>query len=194
MMTRTIQTHLKFALEILNGQSLDYTTYFSKYAIGNSGQQYQQPREILAVQRSDFGSDWVNKQLNSLMLNQELAWHSKVEISGLIYHIPMIDFEMGNRDESIKSYLSGLLKATNTKELWCFKSGRSYHAYGFPLLNQEEWLMYLGCLLSLPQHYPSVDTRWIGYSLRRGYSALRWSNNTKRYKQMPIFIFSSNIV
>jgi hypothetical protein len=186
-MIKTDLTPFDIAIWILNNQNADYTLNFSKYIISEPGLQYNQEREILQVNRSEFELYWLNKQLNSLQHNQELTWNSNIKISDKFYHVPMIDFEVGINQDLIKSASSKLIIELNLQELWFFQSGRSCHAYGFPLLNKEAWYHYLGVLLTLPRDYPNIDTRWIGHSLKRGYSALRWSHNTTRYKHLPTF-------
>ena len=182
-------TLYEIANQILNKQDADYTLSFSKYDIGEPGLQYIQKRKIINLNRSEFGFDWLDQQMTNLKLNQELTWNSNVKISNKTYHVPMIDFEVGIDSDIIKATAVDLLLELNLQELWFLKSGRSFHAYGFPLLKKQEWYQYLGKLLTLPRNYPCIDTRWIGHSLKRGYSALRWSHKTNRYKQLPTFYF-----
>lgn len=182
-------TPFDIAKEILNKQSADYKLSFSKYDIGEPGFQYIQERKIIHVNRSKFGFDWLEQQINTLKLNQELTWNSNVKIANKLYHVPMIDFEDGIDSEVLKGIASDLISELKLQELWLLKSGRSFHGYGSPLLSRQEWYHYLGLLLTLPRNYPCVDSRWIGHSLKRGYSALRWSHKTNRYKQLPYFYY-----
>ena len=189
-----IITPLDVAIQILSRQDTDYTLHFSKYNIAKPGSQYQQPREVVPVERRDFGIPWINHQINSLTDYQELTWNSNIKTSNMEYHVPMIDFEVGIDNDLLKYALNNLTKELDLQELWCFKSGRSYHAYGLPLLSLQDWYSYLGKLLTLPSIFPAIDTRWIGHSLRRGYSALRWSHKTTRYRQLPTFYHYEKII
>jgi hypothetical protein len=40
-------------------------------------------------------------------------------------------------------------------------------------------------LLNKPSGFKLIDERWVGHRIMAGYSALRWSCNTKQYKKMP---------
>lgn len=101
------------------------------------------------------------------------------------WHIPLIDFacnpkynEIGRRDD-IKCPL-------RFKELVFFNSGRSMHAYGIELLKTDDWVKFMGrCLLMNFQDFEIADTRWIGWCLDRGFSALRLSCQNEKYKQLP---------
>jgi len=68
-----------------------------------------------------------------------------------------------------------------------YNSGSSFHGYWVTLLEQEAWPQFLGGLLlrNLPAARQIVDDRWVGHSLIQGYSALRWTKKTDRYKSMP---------
>jgi len=177
------------AKQILNSQEVDCILSFSKYDIGEPGFQFFQKRKLIHVNSSDFDFVWLEQQINTLKSNQELTWNSKVKISNKFYHVPMIDFEAGVDSDILKIMASDLVSILNLHELWLLKSGSSFHAYGLPLLNKQDWYHYLGILLTLPRNFPCIDSRWIGHSLRRGYSALRWSHNTKRYKQLPALYY-----
>lgn len=62
-----------------------------------------------------------------------------------------------------------------------YDTGRSYHAYW--LATAGTLTGFYGELLTIRE--PFVDTRAIGYALRRGYTALRLTKNTDRYLKAP---------
>lgn len=144
-------------------------------------------------QRVSFGLPLY--QLNKISLfdiisglgeGEELAIHSLVSDMGRELHIPLIDF--GNKDMSV-------IDSSPLKELsshWgmafqIYSSGRSYHAYGNRLLDNRDWIKFMGSLLLLnkPGVYKIIDDRWIGHRILAGYAALRWSNNSSHYKKIP---------
>jgi hypothetical protein len=161
---------------------------FSKYIIGPSGQQFEKQREIITVSKNNLNYNWVTIQLASLQDMQEFGINSLVLIDNIKYHIPMIDFEPYTNEEFFSSSLSFIVKELELTDIWCFRSGNAYHAYGAPLLQSNDWYQYLGKLLTISTELPPADKRWIGHSLKRGYSVLRWTRNTNRYKQTPTFL------
>lgn len=100
-------------------------------------------------------------------------------------YLPQIDFcchpgynEINRRDD---------IKApVDATRLEFFNSGRSMHAYGLDLMEQHEWLKFLGNVLLMNQVGIGVsDSRWVGHSLCRGYSALRLTSNNDKYLAVP---------
>ena len=103
-----------------------------------------------------------------------------------VRHIPMIDFQ-GDVSEANLEGVAHIALDFRCDEMAVFFSGRSCHFYGFALLTQDEWIQFMGriLLLNLPGQPAVVDSRWVGHRLIAGYSALRWSRNTRHYKQHP---------
>lgn len=117
---------------------------------------------------------------------QDVVVCSDVTVGGAEgWHLPLIDFacdpkynEIGRRDD--------IRHPLRFKKMMFFNSGRSMHAYGITLLTQEEWVKFMGrCLLMNFDEVTTVDTRWIGWCLDRGFSALRLTCQNEKYKQMP---------
>jgi hypothetical protein len=169
------------------GDGLIFT--YSRYQVAQPGVQAMAPRSaVLRVRASDITPDWVIERFGELRANEELAWQSWVECEGQGFHIPMIDL--------INSPLGSKLRELDWKLVTemslqggfvFFETGQSFHAYFPDLIPEHAWANYLGQLLVLNEHdCPHViDTRWVGHSLARGFSALRWSNHTTRYRGMP---------
>jgi hypothetical protein len=188
--TIALQGHPCLVLEELSaryGTNLTFT--YSRYKVAPSGLQAMAPRSpVLKVTGHDISLEWLVDQFSELRLDQEMAWHSWVEDKHTVFHIPMIDF-IGRPDHSlILSMTRTLTTELELKgDLFLFDTGRSLHGYYPDLIPEHAWPKYLGLLLLLNQHShpPLIDTRWIGHALTRGFTALRWSNNTSRYRSMP---------
>jgi hypothetical protein len=113
------------------------------------------------------------------------------DIASGIMHIPQIDFAE-NCVQPAASYICDVMEeAFPNLKLSLFTTGRSLHAYGDRLLYKEEWYRWLGKLLRADHKdalLPNVDYRWIGFSLERGYSALRLSANSEMSLAVPTFV------
>ena len=144
--------------------------------------------DVLRVPARDLTPDWLVDRLAELGPTEELAWHSRVEYKGVGFHIPMIDFV--SRPAHSALHRLGSMLATEmdlSGHFVFFDTGRSFHGYFPDLLAEHSWPAYLGRLLILnkPNRLPVIDARWVGHALVRGFAALRWSNNTDRYRAMP---------
>lgn len=175
----------KFILDLVEGLKLNPNIEFelSKYLPSTKGK--TEYREIFKCNVNEFN-------LNELIekhLNYEVALHSRIEISGKIYHIPMVDFNVVSDIEKVSLRIKQL--KVMDKPLYIYHSGRSFHGYYLDLLCEAEWYKYLGSLLLLNDRkkpFKFIDSRWIGHSLEHGYSALRLTQNTPNYLQIPRFV------
>jgi hypothetical protein len=163
---------------------------YSCYKIAQPGLQAIAPRSaVLRVPACDVTPDWLIDRFAELGANEEMAWHSWVEWKGVGYHIPMIDF-VGRPAPSVLHELGRILAAEMglRGQFFFFETGRSLHGYFPDLIPEHAWFKYLGQLLILNEHDrpPVIDTRWVGHALVRGFTALRWSHNTNRYRAMPL--------
>ncbi len=170
-----------------HGADLIFT--YSRYEVAPSGLQAIAPRSaVLRVSACDVTPDWIAHRFAELSPNEEMAWHSWVECGGVGFHIPMIDF-VGRPTRSVLCQLSRILSVemSLSGSLVLFDTGRSFHGYFPDLIPERDWPKYLGQLLLLDEHdrSPVIDTRWVGHAFVRGFTALRWSNNTDRYRTMP---------
>ncbi|MFC0178554.1 primase 1D-like protein [Thorsellia kenyensis] len=134
----------------------------------------------------DFNEKSINYIISNLEPGLELAINSRVSNSNAILHIPMIDFGIKLNTSIPVDTLLKFVKYWNMNFI-LFSSGRSYHAYGDRLLEQNEWINFMGSLLliNIPGERKLIDDRWVGHRLLAGYSSLRWSNNTSHYKKYP---------
>jgi hypothetical protein len=126
--------------------------------------------------------------VKSVPANHELALNSRIISGGKLFHMGFIDFSCDTVDDYFYSAIEKL-KTQYQHKLWILDSGRSFHGYQDVLLSERQWYDYLGCLLLLNDYKISnreiVDSRWIGHSLRQGFSALRITRNTEAYKRSP---------
>lgn len=164
------------------------TLEFSRYVYVSYGVTLS--REIFHIKGSDILHGWLEDQIEILSEGQELAFHSRVKIheDSNIFHIPMIDFVNTKSASKIISKISPLNEILDSN-LVLYESGNSFHGYFFQLLKQAEWHEFLGraLLCNPPSRFNDdiVDSRWVGHSLVHGFSALRWSKKTEKYKIVP---------
>jgi hypothetical protein len=163
---------------------------FSRYINGLPGT--AGTRTFVHVQENKISASWIQQTIDALTGQEELALNSRYRVNGRILHIPMIDFVAGNLQdlqfEKIEKFACRLRASCIVAS-----SGNSYHAYFSALLDESEWRAYLGeLLLQTPPVYEGspmpIDVRWVGHSLINGFSALRCSRRTPRYKHTPYLI------
>jgi hypothetical protein len=175
--------------EIAARHGADLVFTYSHYRVAPPGQQASAPRSaVLRVAAHDVTPEWLAGRFAELSPHQEMAWHSLVECKGVVFHIPMVDF-IGRPAHSLVFEVSRMLTGEMglSGHLVFFDTGRSFHGYFPDLIPDHAWPKYLGQLLLFNKHHhpPLIDTRWIGHALIRGFTALRWSHNTKRYRAIP---------
>jgi len=100
-------------------------------------------------------------------------------------HLVMVDMSTSARAHLEK--LRGFLGDNFFQRIAWYASGRSFHGYGESLLEQDEWVQFMGLLLlaNQPRLEATVDPRWIGHRLLAGYASLRWTCNTSHYLTLP---------
>jgi hypothetical protein len=175
--------------EIVARYGVDLVFTYSRYEVAPPGLQAVAPRSaVFRVPACDVTSDWIADRLAELGPNEEMAWHSLVESRGIGSHIPMIDF-IGRPPDLVLCELDRTLTGDMGLggHLVVFDTGRSFHGYFPDLIPEDGWPKYIGHLLLLNGHDgpPVIDTRWVGHALVRGFTALRWSHNTNRYRAIP---------
>ena len=104
-------------------------------------------------------------------------------------HIPMIDFLRHMSAQECVQW-GQIVAAELAAPVLIFASGQSFHAYGLTFLSKKDWPAYLAWLLLLdgkvaPEQSNLVDQRWIAHSILQEASALRWTNATGKYRQVP---------
>lgn len=144
------------------------------------------PRELFKIPAAEVTPRWLMNQLAALKPDQELALQSRIYYGQRVRHIGMLDFD-GEHEADPRQRLKPFLTTTAFNRLKIYSSGRSLHGYMPMLMSQDQWVTFLARLLMAadPGKPPLIDTRWIGHRLIEGYAALRWSCNTKQYKQLP---------
>jgi hypothetical protein len=88
-----------------------------------------------------------------------------------VRHIPMMDFRCEPSDRNRELVIMAMRKLGQQNGV-VLESGRSYHYYGFDLLDEASWrdFMYRCLLLA-----PFTDSRYIGHRLLGGTARLRIS-------------------
>ena len=121
------------------------------------------------LRRGEITVEKIREITGSLGEDCVLGVMSKVRAGRSRLHIPMMDFDYRKceaRWDIIESFFRQI-----DQEGIIIHSGRAYHFYGFRLLNEKEWLDFLGkCLLS-----ELVDERYVGHRLIDGCGILRIS-------------------
>lgn len=148
-------------------------------------------REIIEIPGKEISDEWVNKTIESLRHDQELALSSIIKVRGRTLHIPMIDLAASEiSGHEIFSRMSRYVSRPVLMNMSFYASGRSFHAYSTALLPPKDWISFMGQLLLVnPKNQAEViDSRWIGHRLIGGYGSLRWSNNSKHYLGEPTAI------
>lgn len=130
-------------------------------------------RIITRLSREEVSAEKLRAFAHSLPPNRLLAAISRVSLAiGGTAHIPMMDFMCPPSDKNLE-LLVGLLRNLRQGRGCLLKSGRSYHYYGFELLSEEQWRIFLGkCLLM----FGYSDDRYIGHQLVDGHCVLRLSS------------------
>ncbi len=172
----------------------NYTFHFSKYTyIPDS---IEDKRLCFTLKGSELTEEKIDSVFSTLSPDEELAFHSKIEINKRIFHFPFIDFSIPIDDWNFDRdfvRLKRLIPDKIIKKLALFNSGRSLHAYSLELLSSQEWIDFMGRLLLVDlaeSSHKLIDSRWIGHRLIGKYSSLRWSNNSTKYLTEPARILN----
>jgi len=118
-----------------------------------------------------------------LMKDEVVGVISRIWVRNKILHIPLMDFccECSPSNlEQVKEFLYEIGQKRGVI-LW---SGRSYHYYGVDLLDEKDWLNFLGKSLLFSGY---TDERYIGHRLLDGCGILRVSIGGLR-SQMPTVV------
>lgn len=126
--------------------------------------------ELFEVQIDSSAKDRILNKVAGTPSDGVLALCSTcINVDGLVKHIPMMDFRCKPTASNLKKIRIALAEL-GQKRGAILQSGRSYHYYGFDLLNQEDWVKFLAkCLLLAP----IADARYIAHRLIEGIGALR---------------------
>lgn len=158
---------------------------------------YTYKPQTVADTRTDFlipVAEFLDPQQMQLRMEQtpvgqEMAVNSDFRLTSEVrVHLVMVDMSTSAKAhlEKLRAFLGDNVFH---KIAW-FESGRSFHGYGDSLLDEREWVKFMGLLLlaNQPRLEPTVDPRWIGHRLLAGYSSLRWTKNTTHYRGVPTIL------
>lgn len=148
----------------------------------------------------------------TLAPNEEIALHSLVQLEGKTLYLPFIDFKISKAEAflddepihiqtyvNIKKYLTEILpkKYLVKNQDFILDSGNSFHGYFDALMDKEQLDKFLAALLlennTVDHPYEIVDNRWIGHTLRNGFSSLRITNNTSHYLNTPTLVENEKV-
>lgn len=121
----------------------------------------------------DLTSSYLLSTIHDLKRTEVLALCSKCRLrDGSVGHIPMMDFRCSPSSRNLKRTRLAVKAIRNGKGV-IVESGRSYHFYGFSILDGDGWLRFLarGLLLA-----PFTDARYIAHRMLDGTCALRISS------------------
>lgn len=124
-------------------------------------------KEVLV---KDLSMKTLEKLAEGLPATSVLGLYSSCRLSdGSTEHIPMMDFRGTPSPEHLARIKTALHTIQQTRGV-ILKSGRSYHFYGFVLLDHKRWLTFMAdCLLLAPL----TDSRYIAHRLIEGEAVLR---------------------
>ena len=133
--------------------------------------------KVEAVGRTVVEAENVPAWLNGV--NDELAQSGDVSLvvcskvtsgeNSVVKHIPMMDFRCEPSERSCSLVVSSMQRLGQKRGV-VLETGRSYHYYGFDLLDVDEWQEFMHRSLLLT---PFVDARYIGHRLLAGTARLR---------------------
>ena len=120
----------------------------------------------LKLRREEITWDKIWSTIGLLENHYVLGVLSEVQAGKKRLHIPMMDFDDNNNLAQIECFL----RAIGQKGV-VLESGRSYHFYGIKLMDDRQWLKFMGdCLLS-----GLVEPRYLGHRLKDELCILRVS-------------------
>ncbi len=112
------------------------------------------------------------KRLFELPEDFVLAASSRVKLKdGSLAHLPMIDFKCAPTPQNIDLAKEAFAKINQTNGV-LLNSGNSFHYYGQTVMNEREWVDFLGHCLLLSDF---IDTRYVGHALINKECRLRLS-------------------
>jgi hypothetical protein len=106
---------------------------------------------------------------------------SRVRLSdGTQAHIPMLDFHCKEGKPALAA-VEAIIASLGVSG-FVLASGRSYHFVGDTLINDDEWMSFLGKAILLA---PFIDRAWVGHQLLQRTCVLR-VNSGPKYETPPV--------
>lgn len=132
-------------------------------------------RKVIHVATSDLSISSLEALVSHLSEGVALGFCSACRIRGKSHsaHIPLLDFRIPSGGESELDVLCEALRLMGLQRGAVLDSGKSYHFYGFDLLNQSQWREFMARSLLLA---PLTDVRYIAHRLLERQSILRLSS------------------
>lgn len=136
-------------------------------------EQDQNSRIEVKLSREEISDKKIGEIVEHLPQGRLLGVSSTVVLlDGRSAHVPMMDFICTPSPQNA-AMLCKLIGALGQGRGALLESGRSYHYYGFRLLTDQEWRIFLGKCLLMSSF---ADDRYIGHQLVDGYCVLRLSS------------------
>lgn len=118
--------------------------------------------EITHTIKTENAEEHLNKLLSHEWSKSTLALSSNVILKdGSQHHIPMLDFHIPSNDTTYETVVE-CLDSLEVGKFVIVDSGKSYHAYGLSLLNNDGLRNFLFRALLLS---PIVDSRYVAHQL-----------------------------
>lgn len=172
---------LDFAKQVPGVSSLEFSAYHY------TPKQVSEIRRTYRISVAELNTK-LPELIASLRAEEELAIHSRVWLRSTSHplHIPMIDFSATKASDCEECVVIAASEF-GIRSSAVFHTGRSYHFYGFSLLDPNDWVRFMArmLLVNQPGRIECVDSRWVGHRLLAGYSSLRWTCSSQLYLQLP---------
>ena len=144
-------------------------------------------RRVVGIDGGDKALDQAWALWSELREGEELSMHSTVWLHGRRMHIPMLDGACARLGPKGYARLKKFIAPKWFDGMRFYQSGRSFHAYGYELMEESAFPSFLGSALLANEigSDPIVDARWIGHRLMGGRASLRLSANAPRSLMHP---------
>ncbi|WP_437945288.1 primase 1D-like protein [Sorangium sp. So ce296] len=128
-------------------------------------------RELVHVKTRDLSVAQLNAMVRRLPEGAALGLCSVSQLrnKARTMHIPMMDFRVPPSEAGL-TILREALYRMGFRRGALLDSGRSYHFYGFDLMNRDQWWEFMARSLLVA---PLVDVRYIAHRLLEGTGILR---------------------
>jgi hypothetical protein len=125
---------------------------------------------VYEVRRDDLDGKLTNAVTEAAGAGLVLGLRSRCKrVDGSVAHIPMMDFRAPVGPQGRDAVLASL-RGLGLSHAVVLESGRSYHAYGWELMDPDSWVEFMArCVLLAPL----TDVRYIGHRLLAGTAVLR---------------------
>ena len=138
------------------------------------------------IRVDELTTERIRQAIESLEAGWVLALCSTCEVlDGSQWHIPMMDFRCAPSPMNLERTRIALKQLGQTRGA-ILESGRSYHYYGFELLNRNQWIEFMAKSLLLA---PFIDARFVAHRLLEGRSVLRLTSSERKPRVPTVAAF-----